>query len=49
MSWQPAGKTLRNMAAVAINPKRPEEVSAASEGGTLYVSTDGGATWTERR
>ena len=49
VSWQPAGKTLRNMAAVAINPKRPEEVSAASEGGTLYVSTDGGATWTERR
>ena len=48
-SWKAAGKELKNMAAVAINPKRPEEVYAASEGGTLYVSTDGGATWTGRR
>lgn len=48
-TWKPVGTALRNMAAVAINPKRAEEVYAASEDGTLYVSADGGATWTERR
>lgn len=49
MSWKPAGKTLRNMAAVALNPKQTEEVYAASDEGTIYLSTDGGETWTERR
>ena len=48
-SWKPVGKELRSMAAVAINPKRTDEVYAASEDGKLYVSTDGGTTWTERR
>jgi len=48
-TWKPVGTALRNMAAVAINPKRAEEVYAASEDGKLYVSTDGGTTWTERR
>lgn len=36
-------------AAVSINPKRADRVYVASEDGTLYVSTDGGATWTEQR
>jgi photosystem II stability/assembly factor-like uncharacterized protein len=49
MSWKPAGKTLRNMAAVAINPKRAEKIYAASDDGTVYLSTDGGETWTEPR
>ena len=48
-SWKPAGKELKNMAAVAINPKRADEVFAASAEGKLYVSTDGGATWADRR
>lgn len=47
-SWKPVGKALKNMAAVAINPKRADEVYAASEDGKLYVSTDGGTTWTKR-
>jgi len=47
-SWKAAGKELKNMAAVAINPKRTDEVYAASEDGKLYVSTDGGTTWTKR-
>ena len=47
-SWKPAGGELRGMTAVAINPKRADQVYAASEDGTLYVSTDGGATWTEQ-
>lgn len=48
-NWKPVAKELKNMAAVAINPKRSDEVYAASEDGKLYVSTDGGTTWTERR
>lgn len=48
-SWKPVAKKIKNMAAVAINPKRSDEVYAASEDGKLYVSTDGGTTWTERR
>lgn len=47
-SWKPVGNELKNMAAVAINPKRADEVYAASEDGTLYVSTDGWTTWTKR-
>ena len=47
-SWKPVGNELKNMAAVAINPKRADEVYAASEDGTLYVSTDRGTTWTKR-
>ena len=48
-TWKPVGKELRNMVAVAINQKRADEVYAASEDGRLYVSRDGGATWTEQR
>ncbi len=48
-TWKQVGQGLRNMAAVAINPKRTDEVYAASEAGRLYVSTDGGTTWAERR
>ena len=47
--WQLAGQELRHMVAVAINPKRTDELYAASEDGTLFVSADGGATWTKRR
>ncbi len=43
--WKLVGKGLKNMAAVAINPKRPSEVFAATEDGTLYRSADGGVTW----
>lgn len=48
-SWKAAGTDLKNMAAVAINPKWPDEVYAASQAGTLYTSTDGGRTWAKRR
>lgn len=39
----------RNVAAVAVNAKRPTEVYAATMEGTLWVSTDGGARWDVRR
>ena len=45
-SWKPAGKALKNMAAVVVNPTRPSEVYAATADGSIFKTTDGGATWT---
>jgi photosystem II stability/assembly factor-like uncharacterized protein len=47
-SWKAVGKEPKTMAAVAINPRRTDEVYAASEDGKTYVSTDGGTLWTKR-
>lgn len=44
-SWKPVGKGLKNLAAVAVNPKRPNEVYAATADGVIYQSADGGMTW----
>jgi len=47
--WTAVGTGLRNMAAVAVNPKRPAEVFAATEGGVISRSTDAGKTWEPMR
>jgi len=44
-SWTLAAKSPKNIAAVAVNPKRPREISVATAEGVLYRSMDGGATW----
>ena len=44
-SWSSIGKDLKNLAAVAVNPKRPDEVYAATDEGVVFKSTDGGTTW----
>ena len=44
-SWKPVGKGLRNLAAVAVNPKRPTEVYVSTVDGTIYRSLDAGASW----
>ena len=44
-SWKPLGQGLKNLAAVAINSKRPGEVYAATADGIIFKSTDGGTTW----
>jgi hypothetical protein len=43
-SWKPVGKGLKNLAAVAVNPKRPSEVYVS-----IYRSPDGGMTWRPSR
>lgn len=43
--WKSVGRGLKNVAAVAVNPKRPEEVYAATAAGVIYRSRDGGQTW----
>lgn len=47
-TWKALGKELRNLAAVAVNPKRPAEVYVATLDGIIFKSTDGGVKW-ERR
>ena len=47
-SWRRAAGP-KNVAAVAVNPKRPSEVYAATVDGTTWASTDGGQRWEPRR
>ena len=44
-SWKPVGKGLKNLAAVAVNPKWPSEVYVSTMDGAIFRSTDGGTTW----
>lgn len=47
--WEPIGKGLKDLAAVAVNPRRPIEVYAVSMDGTVYRTADGGKTWEPQR
>lgn len=46
-TWKPVSEGPKNVAAVTVNPKQPQEVYAATADGTLYRSTDGGKRWGE--
>jgi len=41
-TWKPVRKALKNLAAMAVNPKRPREVCASATDGVIFKSTDGG-------
>jgi len=43
--WKAVGNELKNLAAVTINPKKPDEVYVATMDGTIYVSADAGMKW----
>ena len=43
--WTRVPGAPKNAAAVAVNPKRPAEVYAATAEGSLFVSRDAGNTW----
>ena len=43
--WKAVGKGLKNLAAVAVHPKRPSEVYVSTIDGAIFRSTDGGGTW----
>ena len=47
--WTPVGKGLKNMAAVTVNPKRPDEVYAVTVDGIVFRSADKGTTWQRPR
>jgi len=44
-TWKSVGNGLKNLAAVAVNPRGPNEVYAATADGVILKSTDGGTTW----
>ncbi len=44
-TWKPVGKGLKTLAAVTVNPRKPNEVYAAAADGVIYKSTDGGMRW----
>lgn len=48
-SWTSTGKDLKNLAAVAINPGKRDEVYVSTMDGTIYVSVDGGTKWKKRQ
>lgn len=48
-SWTRVKAGPKNVAAVAVNPKKSSEVYAATEEGVLYRSDDGGVRWAATR
>ena len=48
-SWKSVGNELKNLAAVTISPKKPNEVYVATMDGTIYKSGDAGIKWKKHR
>ena len=48
-TWKRVGDELKNLAAVTINPKKPNEVYVATMDGTIYKSGDAGMKWKKQR
>ena len=48
VTWKALGKNLKNLTAVAVNPKRPSEIYAATMQGIIFKSSDGGTHWKQR-
>lgn len=48
-TWTRAANGPKNVAAVAVNPRTPNEVYAATSDGEIVRSSDGGARWGGRR
>lgn len=44
-TWIAAGKGLKNLAAVTVNPKKPDAIYISTTEGTIFVSADGGVNW----
>ena len=48
-TWKPVGTGLKNLAAVTVNPQKPNEVFASTADGVIFRSADGGTTWGRQR
>ena len=48
-SWKPVGEGLKNLAAVTVNSRKPNEIYAAAADGVIYRSADGGTRWERQR
>jgi photosystem II stability/assembly factor-like uncharacterized protein len=47
--WTALSNSSKNVAAIALNPKKPSEVYAVTMDGTMVRSTDGGTQWSAAR
>ena len=43
--WKSVGEGLKNLAAVTVNSRKPNEIYAATADGVIYRSNDGGTRW----
>jgi hypothetical protein len=48
-SWKSLGNGLKNLAAVVINPKKPNEIFVSTMDGTVYLSADAGMKWKNQK
>lgn len=48
-TWTAVADSPKNVAAIAVNPKKPTDVYVATTNGTIVRSTDGGVRWTAAR
>ena len=48
-SWKRVGNELKNVAAVTINPKKPNEIYVSTMDSTIYLSADGGMKWKKQQ
>ena len=48
-SWKAVGNELKNLLAVAVNPKKPNEMYLSTMDGTIYVSADAGMKWKKQQ
>jgi photosystem II stability/assembly factor-like uncharacterized protein len=48
-SWKVVGNEIKNVAAIAINPKKPAEIYLSTMDGTIYVSADAGMKWKKQQ
>lgn len=44
-NWKPLGKELKNIAAVTVTPRKPNQIYAATVEGRILASADGGLKW----
>lgn len=48
-TWKRVGNDLKNLAAVTINPKKPNEMYLATMDGKIYASADAGMKWKKQQ
>jgi photosystem II stability/assembly factor-like uncharacterized protein len=44
-TWKALGKNLKDLTAVTVNPKKPNEIYTATAQGIIFKSSDGGTHW----
>jgi len=47
-TWALVSPELKDLASVAVHPKRPQELYVATTDGVIYRSEDGGKSWGRR-